>query len=46
MVTSEASADSERPSALSRVTIDMMPVSHADARRIAVEIFSSPGITN
>lgn len=35
----------EQPSALSRVTIDMMPVAHADARRTAVEVVSSPDIT-
>ncbi|MBI2335079.1 hypothetical protein HYU96_04775 [Candidatus Daviesbacteria bacterium] len=45
MVRSEQGLDSEGQSALSGVRIDRMPIAHADARRTAVEIFSSPGIT-
>lgn len=45
MATLELSRGPEHPSALSRVTIDIMLVAHADARRTAVEIFSSAGIT-
>lgn len=35
----------EHESKLGRVQIDRMPIAHSDARRTAVEIFSSPGIT-
>lgn len=45
MATPESDRGPEHPSALSRVTIDMMPVAHADARRTAVEIFSSADLT-
>lgn len=34
-----------RQAALSKIQIDHMPVVHTDARRTAVEIFSSPAIT-
>lgn len=45
MERSELNPITEQQSALSRVRIDAMPIAHADARRTAVEIFSSPGIT-
>ncbi len=45
MARPEQGLDSEGQSALSGVRIDRMPIAHADARRTAVEIFSSPSIT-
>lgn len=45
MVSSELGKVLEQQSALSRVTIDRMPIVHEDARRTAIEIFSSPDIT-
>lgn len=45
MERSELEPDAEQRSALSRVTVDRMPTAHADARRTAVEIFSSADIT-
>lgn len=45
MATPESVRGPEGLSTLSKVTIDMMPVAHADARRTAVEIFSSADIT-
>lgn len=45
MERSELNPVTEQQSALSRVRIDRMPIAHVDARRTAVEIFSSPEIT-
>lgn len=41
----ESGPKAKQSSVLSRVTVDRMPIAHADPRRTAVEIFSSPGIT-